>query len=115
MAVLQIDQLRPDMVLGSDVKDRSGRLLAGKGMTLTAQHFTVFKTWGIKSVEIAEEGMIAASIDEDEKNSVSEDKLRAAVEKLRPFFCLVDLEHPFYQELLRLAAIRQTGENHDHH
>lgn len=95
------------MKLAVDVRDRTGRLLASQGTLLTAQHLTVFRTWGIKTVDILDAGEEDGA-DGGAQRSVSEEDLAAMARKMEVFFRLVDLEHPFFKELLRLAAYRQA-------
>ena len=46
MAILSIDTISEGMVLMSDVRDRSGRLLLECGTEINAKHLRMFRTWG---------------------------------------------------------------------
>jgi len=53
MARLRIDELESGMVVARDVCDRSGRLLLSAGSPLQERHLTVFRTWGVYTVDIS--------------------------------------------------------------
>lgn len=99
------------MILAKDVRDRTGRLLATKGMVLTKQHFLVFKTWGIKEVDILEDDVANSTQKAKSGEQINQEDLNEAVDKMKPHFQLTDLEHPVIKELLRLSAYRQISRN----
>lgn len=107
MALVPVDNLTVGMVLDADVRDRTGRFLLGAGVELTAKHLRIFRTWGVLEVSIAGvegEGELARLTDD-----VDQSRLAAAEAELAPRFRRVDLEHPLYRELFRLAALRRAG------
>ena len=111
MPLIHIDQLAPLMVLAADVRDRSGRLLASKGMVLTEQHFLVFRTWGIREINILEEGISPSIQEQNSSKQVDQENIEKVIKELSPRFQLNDLKHPVIKELLRLAAYKQVVGN----
>lgn len=84
---ISIEQLEPEMVTASEIRDRSGRLLAGPGMTITGKHIKIFKTWGVVTIDImiddtllAEKGL--KSKEEDKLFEVDDNFARNYVENL---------------------------------
>ena len=108
MANLSIDQLKPLMVLAKDVHDRTGRLLAVNRTALTEHHMLVFRTWGIGMVDVLDEGEESVEQHPKSVTDVTTTSIESVIESLKPRFCLVDLEHPLMQELLRLAAHKKV-------
>ncbi|NTW99914.1 MAG: hypothetical protein HGB35_08325, partial [Geobacteraceae bacterium] len=56
MGIIAIENIETGMVLASDVRDRSGRMLLGSGVELTQKHLVVFRTWGVLEADIAGQG-----------------------------------------------------------
>ncbi len=103
MGMVPIDNLEIGMVLASDVKDRTGRLLLGEGIELTQKHLMIFRTWGIAEADIA-------GIDDIDRAAqlpaeITQGQLEEAELALSPLFRHAGMTHPAIRELLRLAAI----------
>ena len=64
MGIINIAELKPDMVLAEDIKDFNGRFLLTEGSKLTPKNLRILKMWGV----------IAANID-----GVSQKDVEAAV------------------------------------
>jgi hypothetical protein len=106
MGKLNLDQLRPGMVLAAHVLDRNGRVLLKSGLELTEKYLTILRQWGITEADI--EG-----IDRDEANTqealeLDPDLLAHADASYRKLFCHADLGHPFNQELMRISVHRMV-------
>jgi hypothetical protein len=102
---IAIENIETGMVLASDVRDRSGRMLLGSGTELTQKHLIIFRTWGVLEVDIAGRGSDAASqipVDVDPL------ELAAAEEALVPLFRHTNRGHPAVIELMRLATLRRV-------
>jgi excisionase family DNA binding protein len=54
MERVNIDTLKPEMVLAEDLFHADGRLLLSKGLKLESNHLRVLKIWGIAASEIEE-------------------------------------------------------------
>jgi hypothetical protein len=102
---IAIESIEAGMVLASDVRDRSGRMLLGAGAELTQKHLVIFRTWGVPEVDIAGRGSDAA---DQIPADVDPLQLAAAEEALIPLFRNTNLGHPAVIELMRLAALRKV-------
>ncbi len=114
MPTLAIEQLKPLMILADEVRNRNGRLLATKGMVLSGDHVRVFKTWGIKEVNIVAQDDLTvepASTLPDTDRNAADLRVEAAREELRTLFIPADLDHPFIRHLLDLAAEKKARGN----
>jgi len=108
---VQIDQLTPGMVLAEDVKSKAGRLLMSQGMELTEKHLMIFRTWGIQEVAIASETDETQAVSTLSSSEITAEQLQKAMDEVRPIFSQVDLNHPVFEELLRLAAQKKVLSN----
>lgn len=100
---VDLDALNPGDVLAADVADRSGRLILGRGRTLSERHIEIFRTWGVAQVSLMADGEDAAA----EPSSEALDAARAAV--LSRFEGLPQ-EHPFVSALIDACAAQQLSE-----
>ncbi len=112
MARINIEDVQPGMVLESDAKDRSGRVLLGAGNTLTEKHLKIFKTWGVTEADIKgiEKEEVAARV----ISRLDPLRLKEVEAQTRERFRHSDMNHPFTSELFRLLTVRsvrrETGE-----
>ena len=106
MGKVAIENIETGMVLASDVRDRSGRMLLGAGAELTQKHLGIFRTWGVLEADIAGLG------NDDAADQIPADvdplELAAAEQALVPLFRHTNLKHPAIIELIRLAALRKV-------
>lgn len=105
MGIIAIENIETGMVLASDVRDRSGRMLLGSGVELTQKHLVVFRTWGVLEADIAGQGSETA---DQIPSDVDPLELAAAKEALVPLFRHTNRNHPAIIELMRLAALRKV-------
>jgi hypothetical protein len=106
MGKIPTDNLTPGMVLTSDVRDRSGRLLLRDGTELNDRHLYILRTWGILEAEVA-------GAEEDPENPEFSDaiapELWSAIEgEITPLFRHADLAHPAMKELLRMRIMKKA-------
>ena len=94
--------------MADDVHSRTGRLLLAKGLELTDQQLLIFRTWGIQDVEIDDSNNKLEEM-ESLPHQASKEQLEKAIAELKPIFGLVDVHHPFFQELLRIAAHKKVA------
>ena len=109
MGILNIAQVEPGMVLEGEVKDRSGRVLLGSGVTLTERHLRTLKTWGVAEVAISG----AAGRDDKATLDIAEvdPAMLAEVQaELLPSFKHVNLEHPVMKQLFEMRLLRTVRE-----
>ena len=100
------EQLTPGLTLGKPVYNLNGVLLLRGGEVLTAKHLQIFKTWGVREVDVVgEEGSEAVAPD-----APVPPELAAAVEKeIARRFRRTEATHPIVTELRRLATRRLTA------
>ena len=106
MAILNIDQIEPGMILGSEVRDIYGRLLCKPDVKITEKHLITFRTWGITEADII-------NIDEDvitkSDEMLSPELVRKAEGELREIFRNADISNPVISELFNLCVLRKAG------
>lgn len=105
MGTVSIENIETGMVLASDVRDRSGRMLLVAGAELTQKHLVVFRTWGVLEADIAGQGN---DVDDKMPADVDPIQLAAAEEALIPLFRHTNRDHPAIMELMRLAALKKV-------
>ncbi len=104
MGKLNLDQLRPGMVLAADILDRNRRVLLKAGLELTERHLTVLRQWGVPEADV--QGVDREEINAQECMELDQELLAHAEASYRSLFRHCDLQHPFSQELLRLCVVR---------
>lgn len=107
MAIVRANQLEAGMILEQDVKDRSGRVLLRRGVSLTEKTLRILKTWGIAEVDIKAVG--DASADKEEggtKTPVDPATLAKAEKEAAEIFKCTDLKNPVMKELFHICSLR---------
>jgi len=100
MGVMNIDDLKKDMVLSDDVTDITGRLLLQKGQKLRPKQVNIMKKWGVSEVNVVDDAN-----DEQRSQSHKNQKETEQIEQeIMPIFKYVDLDHPAIKELFRLSV-----------
>jgi HD-like signal output (HDOD) protein len=107
MTIVKVSHLKPDMVVGGDVKDRNGRLLVAAGTRLTEKHIRIVRIWGVAEAEIEDiskkDGVLPS------KDVIDPAIIRAAAETMRRRFRYNDLGNPAISELFRISAQREAS------
>ncbi len=106
MAILNLQDLKPGMVLAADAKHHSGRVLLAAGTELTEKHLKVFHTWGLTEADI--DGVDPQQVAAEEYQEIDPAILQLAEQQNRERFRHTDLQHPAMAELFRLS-IRNTA------
>ena len=104
MPFYSIDQLKPGMILATDVTDMSGRLLLSKGQAIAPKHLNIFRMWGVPEVQVQddrEEGP-------DDAPAVDPEIMRQTAESLKSAFSGNDLNHPAVAEIFRQAVFHRS-------
>jgi len=101
---VSIDELRAGDVLDSDVVERSGRLILGRGRTLSDKHIETLRAWGVIAVQIGRAPADGASDGGDDA------ALLAARSAVLPRFELNRAAHPLIAALIEIAAQRALAE-----
>jgi len=105
MGKVNIDTLKPGMVLAEDLFHADGRLLLTKGLSLDPNHLRVLKIWGVAAAEI--EG-VADSSRPPTLEEIDPAVLQEAEELTRKQFSHANVDHPFLGELLRICNQRRA-------
>jgi putative nucleotidyltransferase with HDIG domain len=103
---VNIDDLRPGMVLSKSVVAPNGRFLLGEGTHLEDKHIRALKTWGAVNADV--DGVSRQEAESEADGVIDPLLLKKAEELLLPRFALNDVEDPVVQELLRLAVLRDA-------
>ena len=106
MGNVGVEYLKPGMVLNSEVRNHSGRLLLNAGTEITERHIYIFRTWGITEVDI--QGVSREDIAPEESGHADPAILGEAEDELRGIFRFTDREHPAIKELFRLCTLRKV-------
>lgn len=108
MGLINIEDVRPGMILGADVKDQNGRILLTSGHELTDRHVKIFKMWGVIEAEI--QGVDREAIAEQSLADLDPAALELAEQKATELFRHADTENPVVKELFRLCTMRMVRE-----
>jgi len=109
MGMINIADLRPEMVLAADVTDIHGRVLLRAGETVTEKTVKIFKIWGVTNLEVkgVDQDVIEARAAEEFDPAL----LEAAERVMRERFRHADADDPVVQELMRLFKDRYIMEH----
>lgn len=102
MAILNLEDLKPGMVLASEAKHLSGRVLLAAGVELTEKHLKVFHTWGLTEADI--EGVDIEQLVEQQNQALDPAIVMAAEKQTTARFCHTDQTCPAVAELFRLSV-----------
>jgi F0F1-type ATP synthase epsilon subunit len=104
MGLIRLDDAQPGMVLATEVRDRTGRLLMAGGQELTDRALRIFRMWGVVEIDVQGVGAEAegAGLASDLDPAIAE-RAQAQAEAL---FRHTDQRHPVVAELMRLATRR---------
>lgn len=106
MGKINLDQLRPGMVLAADVLDRNKRVLLKAGFELTEKALTILRQWGVTEADI--EGIDREEANTQEILELDPELLSHAEASYRELFRHNDITHPFIKELMRLSIRRMV-------
>jgi len=114
MGIICLEDIRPGMILGKDLKDRNGLVLLREGHEITEKHLKILKMWGIIEADI--QGVTREEVISKTASQVDPDQLREVENQAREWFHHTDLRHPFMKELFHLLTLRKAlqklGEDH---
>lgn len=103
MALLTADQVRPGMVVATEVLDRRGRLLIPTGSELSERHVQALRMWGVTHLEVEGDGPEDDSPIDDDPEVVA-----AAGEAVDSILKHNDPTHPFIVVLRKIAVKRHA-------
>ncbi len=84
MGILNINDLKPGMVLAQAALNRHGTVILGEGSVLTEKHINSFKTWGVTEADI--EGVDSEQVVKKEMEALSDDIVESIERELEEFF-----------------------------
>lgn len=102
MAFVDLDEVKPGMVLKSDVSTSKGHLLLIAGTELSAKHLRILKGRDIATVDIVG----ADDLYDTEDAGAAQILPIEATAPITELFANTDLAHPFIKELMRLCKQR---------
>ena len=105
MIKLDINEIKPGMILAQPVYNGDGVLLLESGSRITRKNIRIFKSWGLPQIAVRGDSRSTASEDE----SVPADMKISIENRLRKKFSDV-LDDPVMTEILK-AASRQVVKN----
>ena len=103
MGVINIKDLKADMVLIGDIKDCRGRLLICKGTVLNEKYLKICRIWGVVEADVR--GISPEEIYASAVNNFDAATIAAAEEIIQKRFCHNDMDHPAIRELMRLCTL----------
>lgn len=84
MGILNINDLKPGMVLAQAALNKHGAVILGEGSVLTEKHINSFKTWGVTEADI--EGVDSEQMVKKEMEALSNDIVESIERELDEFF-----------------------------
>jgi predicted transcriptional regulator len=106
MGQINIADIRPGMVLATDVRDRNSRVLLTAGNELTDKHIKIFKMWGVTEADI--QGVAHEDVEAQEAAALDPELLRKADLVTQELFTHAGSEHSAIKELVRLSTMRRV-------
>ena len=103
MALVIADQVRPGMVVATEVVDRRGRLLIPAGSELSEQHVQALRMWGVTHLEVEGDGF-----EDDPPVDEDPEVVAAAEAAVDSILQLNAPAHPFIAVLRKIAVKRQA-------
>ncbi len=102
MAVLDIQEVRPGMILEKDMTTPGGRLILSGGTLLEDKHIRFLQRWGISRINVCCEDSGNSFSYED----LSEEDLAELESYLNPCFACNDLSDPVVQKVYNIGLTR---------
>ncbi|PCI41433.1 MAG: hypothetical protein COB51_14040 [Moraxellaceae bacterium] len=106
MQNIRVHEVSSGMMAGTDICDRSGRLLISSGTVLNDSQIRILKTWGISEITISGNDTSQPLPNVE----VSEEHLIAAKQHIEDRFRFNKHEHPPIAEFERLLILREAKE-----
>jgi hypothetical protein len=108
MGIINIEDIKAGMILGKDLKDRSGLVLLSAGHEITEKHLKILRMWGIMEADI--QGVTREETISKAASHIDPVLLQEAESQIREQFLHADLKNPFVNELFRLLTLRRVFE-----
>lgn len=106
MQTVRVQDVNAGMMAGTDICDRSGRLLISSGTLLNDAQIRILKTWGISEITISGE----CTAKPPQNIEVSEAHVRAAEQEIQGHFRFNTHDQPITAEFERILVLREAKE-----
>jgi HD-like signal output (HDOD) protein len=106
MGIINVTELKPDMVLAEDLANLTGRFLLAKGTKLTPKHLLILKMWGVIEANI--ENVSRVDIESDAIAELDPAIIEEVRQSLTRPFQHADIGHPAVRELFHICSIREA-------
>lgn len=103
MGIVTIGEIKPGMVLESDLYGSNGRFLMPAGAVVDDKHIRVFKIWGVTEIEVKGDGVDGPRGEPESLDAETLARSEAHVERL---FALTDPENQAVREFKKLSVLR---------
>ena len=108
MGIINVAELKPDMMLAEDLKDPKGRFLLAKGAKLTPKILRTIKMWGV--IEASIEGVSQKDVEADILAQLDPKIIERAKKLINERFGHTDLEHTPTSKLFHISSLRKAKE-----
>jgi HD-like signal output (HDOD) protein len=108
MGVINLAEIKEDMVLAGDIIGQNGRFLLAKGTKLTPKTIRILKVWGVIEADI--ERVTKEEVDQGRESRIDPLVLEAAKKETRKRYIHTDPTHPAMGELIQICTLRKAGE-----
>jgi hypothetical protein len=105
MGFVNVNDVKPGMIVVRDVCDHTGNILLKSGNEITEKYIRIFRMWGIVSVDIKGVADNSAT-HKSEMTQIDNILLSEAEERGKELFCNSNLDHPAMAELYKLTIYR---------
>ncbi|TVM14856.1 HDOD domain-containing protein [Oceanidesulfovibrio indonesiensis] len=109
MGIINIQDVKPKMVLGADLYAPNGRFLLPKGTKLTNKHVRVLSIWGVPEADI--EGADREKTMGEAIAQLSPETLHACEARASELFSRANLGHEAVRELYQISLLRCAERN----
>jgi HD-like signal output (HDOD) protein len=108
MSIINVSELKPNMVLRDDVRDSKGRFLLLKGTNLTMDQIRMLKMWGVIEADI--EGNGHEYTKQEASDYADATSIEIAEKVTSDYFMHTDRDHPAIRELFNACSLRKAIE-----
>jgi HD-like signal output (HDOD) protein len=108
MSIINVSELKPNMVLHDDVRDSNGRFLLPKGTSLTMDQIRMLKMWGV--IEAGIEGHEQENTLQGPSDYTDAKSIEIAEKVTNDLFMHTDRDHPAIRELQSACSLRKAIE-----
>jgi putative nucleotidyltransferase with HDIG domain len=108
MGVINVAELKPDMVLAEDLLNPEGRFLLAKGTKLDSKHLRVMKMWGVVEANVV--GLSQNEVDTRKTARLDPDIIKEAKRSVIERFVHNNIGYPPVSTLVKLCILSKAKE-----